>query len=175
MLGLTSGVPEEDIRRTYRKKSLLIHPDKTTDPRAPDAFDRLKNAQLQLLDEKERARLDEAISDARMLAMRELKLDKNDDRVKEPDEEFKRVWKAMVFKVIKDDMERTERKARAQMQEEGRQQRKDEEEIADRKRKRDYEQKWEASRDGRIDSWRDFQKADKTSTKKKKPKIASLG
>ena len=35
------GVPDEDIKKTYRKKSLLIHPDKSSNKRAPNAFDRL--------------------------------------------------------------------------------------------------------------------------------------
>src|SRR3954447_130777 len=32
VLGLKPGVPESDIKATYRKKSLLIHPDKTKNP-----------------------------------------------------------------------------------------------------------------------------------------------
>ncbi len=73
VLDLHPGVPESDIKITYRKKSLLIHPDKTKNPRAPDAFDRLKKAQTELMDEKKRAILDEAIADARMLLIRENK------------------------------------------------------------------------------------------------------
>jgi len=42
VLDLQPGVPESDIKIQYRKKSLLIHPDKTKNPAAPDAFDRLK-------------------------------------------------------------------------------------------------------------------------------------
>lgn len=34
---------------------------------------------------------------------------------------------------------------------------KEEEEAQERKRKRDYEQQWEQTRDQRIGSWRDFQ------------------
>ncbi|KAJ3508793.1 hypothetical protein NM208_g15769 [Fusarium decemcellulare] len=52
VLDLQPGVPDSDIKITYRKKSLLIHPDKTKNPQAPDAFDRLKKAQTELMDEK---------------------------------------------------------------------------------------------------------------------------
>ena len=71
VLDLQPGVPESDIKIVYRKKSLLIHPDKTKNPQAPEAFDRLKKAQTELMDEKHRERLDEAIADARMLLIRE--------------------------------------------------------------------------------------------------------
>jgi len=51
VLDLQPGVPESDIKKCYRVKSLLIHPDKTKNPLAPDAFDRLKKAQTELMDE----------------------------------------------------------------------------------------------------------------------------
>ena len=54
VLDLQPGVPEEDIKQTYRRKSLLIHPDKTKNPNAVDAFDRLAVAHQTLLDEKKR-------------------------------------------------------------------------------------------------------------------------
>lgn len=52
VLDLKPGVAESDIKKCYRVKSLLIHPDKTSNPQAPDAFDRLKKAQTVLMDEK---------------------------------------------------------------------------------------------------------------------------
>lgn len=169
------GVPDTDIKKVYRQKSLLIHPDKTSNPNAPDAFDRLKKAQTQLLDEKERAKLDEAIADARFLIMREMGLDKDSEEVKDPDEEFMKAWRKKTTWVIADNELRLKRQRDAQMKEEGRQQRKDDEEIAERKRKREHEQKWEASRDGRIETWRDFQKGVKTGGTKKKQKMKTLG
>lgn len=42
VLDLSPGVPDTQIKAQYRSLSLLIHPDKTTNPSAPDAFDRLK-------------------------------------------------------------------------------------------------------------------------------------
>lgn len=156
-------------------KSLLIHPDKTSNPSAPDAFDRLKKAQTQLLDEKERAKLDESIADARMLLMRERKLTIDSEEVKDPDEEFKKAWRKMTQKVLVDDELRRRRQMKAQMQEEGRQQKKDEEEAAERKRKREHDQKWEQTRETRIDSWRDFKKAKAPAAGNKKKKIKTLG
>src|SRR5215472_349428 len=59
VMDLQPGVPESDIKKRYRERSLFIHPDKCKHPQAPDAFDRLKKAQTELMDEKARARLDE--------------------------------------------------------------------------------------------------------------------
>lgn len=184
VLDLLPGVPDTDIKRAYRTKSLLIHPDKTSNPKAPDAFDRLAKAQQQLMDEKARERLDESIADARMLLIRERKLTTDSEEVKDPDDEFIKAWRAKTVTVLMDDERRRQRQAKVQMQEEGRQKRKEDEEIEERKRKREYEQKWEASREGRIDNWRDFQKGASKATAgakpaggvpKKKAKLKTLG
>ncbi|KAJ4425142.1 DnaJ sub C member 8 [Gnomoniopsis sp. IMI 355080] len=177
VLGLKPGVPESDIKIFYRKKSLLIHPDKTKNPRAPDAFDRLKKAQTELMDEKHRALLDEAIADARMLVMRDLKLTVDSPEAKEPDAEFEKKWAEKTKMVLIDNEQRRRRQLKAQMQEEGREQRKEDEELEQRKRKRQHEQDWEATRDERIGSWRAFQKGKGGDEpgKKKKKKLKPIG
>jgi DnaJ family protein C protein 8 len=173
VLDLQPGVPDNDIKKCYRMKSLLIHPDKTSNPSAPDAFDRLAKAHTALLDEKERAKLDECIADARMLLMRERKLTVDSEEVKDPDAEFRKAWREKTKMVLVDEELRRRKKMKAQMQEEGRAQKKEEEEIAERKRKREFESKWEQSREERIGSWRDFQKGKQPDKKKKK--IKTLG
>lgn len=172
VLDLQPGVPDEDIKKTYRKKSLLIHPDKTPNPRAPDAFDRLASAHQTLLDETKRGHLDEAIADARSLLIRERRLTKDSEEVKDPDREFMRAWKDKVKYVLADNEARRARQAQAAMRDEGRQQRKEDEEVAARKRKREHEQDWEKTRESRIGNWRDFQKKeDAKKTRKKKMKV----
>ncbi|KAF2813194.1 uncharacterized protein BDZ99DRAFT_438167 [Mytilinidion resinicola] len=177
VLDLQPGVPESDIKACYRKKSLLIHPDKTANPSAPDAFDRLKKAQLELMDDKHRTRLDEAIADARMLLMREHKwtADSPETRTKE----FAVDWREKTKEVLIDNELRRRKQLKAQLQEEGRAQRQEEEEIEQRKRKREHEQAWEQSREQRIGSWRDFkgkkgEEGEKPKMKKKK-KLKALG
>ncbi|KAI9770623.1 MAG: hypothetical protein M1840_003215 [Geoglossum simile] len=170
VLGLQPGVPESDIKNTYRKKSLLIHPDKTKNPRAPDAFDRLKKAQTELMDEKLRTQLDEAIADARMLLIRERKW-----TVDHPDlitEAFARDWREKTKFVLIENEHRRRKQVKGQMAEEGRQKKKEDEELEQRKRKRDYEQEWEQTRENRINSWRDFSKK---GGEKKKKKVKVLG
>ncbi|KAL6881216.1 hypothetical protein J3F83DRAFT_721462 [Trichoderma novae-zelandiae] len=175
VLDLQPGVPESDIKMTYRKKSLLIHPDKTKNPRAPDAFDRLKKAQTELMDEKHRERLDEAIADARMLLIRENKWTVDSPELKTDD--FAKKWRAKAREVLIDNEHRRRRQMRAQLQEEGREQRKQDVEVEERKRKRQHEQDWEATRDVRINSWRQFQKGKSSGDpdKKKKKKLKPIG
>lgn len=177
VLDLQPGVPESEIKLCYRKKSLLIHPDKTSNPAAPDAFDRLKKAQNELMDEKARTRLDECIADARMLLMRERKLTIDSPEVKSPDKEFKEAWRRKTVEVLVDNEQRRRKQVKAQMQEEGREQRKIDEDVESRKRKRNHEEQWELTREGRIGSWRDFQqgKGKDEAAGKKKKKMKVLG
>lgn len=174
VLDLQPGIPDSDIKKVYRSKSLLIHPDKTKNPQAPDAFDRLKKAQTELMDEKHRERLDEAIADARMLVMRERKLTVDSEEVKSA--EFAKEWREKTKMVLIDNEHRRRRQVKAQMQEEGREQKKEDDELQERKRKREHEQDWEKTRDQRIGSWRDFQQGKKGGVEgKKKKKMKVLG
>jgi len=170
VLDLQPGVPESDIKKCYRVKSLLIHPDKTKNPLAPDAFDRLKKAQTELMDEKHRERLDEAIADARMLLIRENKWTVDSEELRT--EKFAKDWREKTKMVLIDNEHRRRRQMKAQMQEEGREQKKVDEEVEARKRKREHEQDWEATREQRIGSWREFQKGGE---KKKKKKVKPIG
>ncbi|KAL2840203.1 hypothetical protein BJY01DRAFT_250118 [Aspergillus pseudoustus] len=173
VLDLQPGVPEKDIKIQYRKKSLLIHPDKTKNPAAPDAFDRLKKAQSALMDEKQREYLDGCIADARRLLIREHKYTLDSPELKT--EEFKKEWRQKTIHVLLEEEARRRRQAKAKLQEEGRERRKEEEEIEERKRKRDQDKAWEDTREQRIGSWRDWQKGQKKDGDKKKKKMKVLG
>ncbi|WFD28417.1 DnaJ sub C member 8 [Malassezia nana] len=76
VLDLTQNADEKEIQKAYRKKSLLIHPDKMKDDqqRAEEAFDLLKKSMDSLLDESQRKFVDETVDSARLLALRELGL-----------------------------------------------------------------------------------------------------
>lgn len=177
MLDLQPGVPESDIKIAYRKKSLLIHPDKTSNTLAPDAFDRLNKAQTTLLDEKARAHLDECIADARGLLIRKHKYTLDSPELKT--ESFKKEWRQKTIEVLVEAEARRRKQIKAKMQEEGREKRKEDEEIEQRKRKRESEKQWEDTREERIGSWRDWQKGSKKETKDgkdgKKKKMKVLG
>jgi DnaJ homolog subfamily C member 8 len=170
-------VPESDIKAAYRKKSLLIHPDKTSNVSAPDAFDRLNKAQTTLTDEKARVHLDECIADARSLLIRKHKYNLDSPELKT--ENFKLECRKKTVEVLVEAEARRRKQAKAKMQEEGREKRKEDEEIEQRKRKRDSDKKWEDTRDERIGSWRDWQKGAKKEGKDgkdgKKKKLKVLG
>lgn len=135
----------------------------------------MKKAQTTLLDEKEREKLDEAIADARMLLIRERKWTVDSPELK--DLHFIKVeWPKKTREVLVDNEMRRRKQMKAQMQEEGREQRKEDEEVEQRKRKRDHDQEWEKTRESRIGSWRDFQKGGKVNGgDKKKKKMKVLG
>jgi DnaJ family protein C protein 8 len=126
------------------------------------------------MDEKHRERLDEAIADARMLLIRENKWTVDSPELKT--DEFAKKWRDKAREVLIDNEHRRRRQMKAQMQEEGREQRRADEEVDERKRKRQHEQDWEATRDVRINSWRQFQKGKGgDSDKKKKKKLKPIG
>lgn len=127
------------------------------------------------MDEKHRARLDEAIADARMLLIRENKWTVDSPELKT--EEFSKKWREKSKEVLIDNEHRRRRQMKAQLQEEGREQRRQDEEMEERKRKRQHEQDWEATRDERISSWRQFQKGKSGDgpEKKKKKKLKPIG
>ncbi|KAK5048892.1 hypothetical protein LTR84_005312 [Exophiala bonariae] len=174
VLDLQPGVPDSDIKIVYRKKSLLIHPDKTKNPLAPEAFDRLKKAQVALLDEKQRQHLDECIADARHLLIRQHKYTVDSEELKT--EEFTVEWRKKTVEVLVEAEARRRRQMKAKMQEEGREKAKEDAEFDERKRKREHEKKWEDTREQRIGSWRDFQKGvKKGDEQKKKKKMKVIG
>ncbi|KAK7202755.1 hypothetical protein BZA70DRAFT_242182 [Myxozyma melibiosi] len=170
ILDLLPGCPPSDIRAQYRRKSLLIHPDKTTNPDAPEAFNRLKKAEAELMDEKKRVLLDEAIADARKLLIKERGWSTSHPDLTTP--EFIASWRERTKAVLVEAELRRRRKAKLAMKEEGREREKEESEIEERKRKRDQQKLWEDTRDDRINNWRNYSK---TATKKKKQKTSVLG
>ena len=66
VLDLTQDADDKSIQKAYRKKSLLIHPDKMADDqaRAEEAFDLLKKSLDHLLDADRRKLLDETVVSA---------------------------------------------------------------------------------------------------------------
>jgi DnaJ family protein C protein 8 len=127
------------------------------------------------MDEKHRARLDESIADARMLLIRENKWTVDSPELKTA--EFAAKWRTKTIEVLIDDEQRRRRQMKAQMQEEGREQKKQDEEVDERKRKRQHDQDWEATREQRIDSWRQFSKGKGGGEggAKKKKKLKPIG
>lgn len=118
----------------------------------------MKKAQVALLDPSSRTHLDECIADARTLLLRERKLtvDAAEAKLLYEEGEMKEAWRRKTVEVLVEGEQRRRKQVKAQMQEEGREMRRVEEEVEGRKRRREHEAAWEESREGRIGSWRDF-------------------
>jgi DnaJ homolog subfamily C member 8 len=170
VLDIQPGVPPDEIKKVYRKKSLLIHPDKAKHPRASDAFDRLKKAEAELMDDKKREALDSLIAAARRAVMADMKLNDNSEYIKT--DEFWTYVRVKTKQFLIDDEVRRRKAKRLQMEQEGRERQEAEEAENKAKRKREEEKAWEETRDGRVHNWRNFQK---TGPQKKKPKLKVLG
>ncbi|AYO41362.1 J domain-containing protein spf31 [Malassezia restricta CBS 7877] len=185
ILDLTQDADEKTIQKSYRKKSLLIHPDKMTEDqaRAEEAFDLLKKSLDHLLDENRRKALDETVTSARCLALRELGLpmtltNEEIELEKVPGGRLDQIAPSFEDRIkiyVKDivlDEELKKRKAIQHKQEaeiEAAKLRMDAEE--ERKRRAELDTAWEEAREDRVQGWRSFNKT----TKRRKKGPAVLG
>ncbi|GAA95346.1 uncharacterized protein L969DRAFT_15182 [Mixia osmundae IAM 14324] len=171
-------VTDDDIRKTYRKKSLMIHPDKFKHPQGIEAFDKLKKASTDLLTPNLRASLDVTIKDARMLVLRALvpplPRETPDDhpvlrRLRDPPLNERISMKTK--EILIDEELRRRRAKQMTMIAEGAEAKRVEEAQEAYKRKTEDKKKWEDTREGRVQDWRSFQ----SGGKKKKQKLEVLG
>ncbi|KAM7528224.1 hypothetical protein LguiB_031634 [Lonicera macranthoides] len=166
----------EDVKKQYRKLSLLVHPDKCKHPKAKEAFGALAKAQQLLLDPQEREYLliqvKAAKEELRAKRKKQLKKD-NASKLKsmvdegkyeqeyERSDEFQHLLTLKVRELLTD-QEWRRRKMQMRISEEEGRVKKDEEETKEMwKRKREHEEQWEGTREKRVSSWRDFMKGGK--------------
>ncbi|XP_078442855.1 chaperone DnaJ-domain superfamily protein [Wolffia australiana] len=166
----------EDVKKQYRKLSLLVHPDKCKHPQAKEAFGALAKAQQLLLDPQERdyllSQINSAKEELRVMRKKQLKKD-NASKIKsmvdegkyeqeyERSEEFLLQLKQKVRELLTE-QEWRRRKMQMRISEEEGRLKKDEEETKEMwKRKREHEEQWEGTREQRVSSWRDFMKGGK--------------
>lgn len=172
LLELQPGCSEDDIKKLYRKKSLLIHPDKTDNKRAPDAFDLLKKAHNDLLNEESRIRLDNKFTDSRRMLILQKKWTVDDDRLK--GEGFLAEWREKVKELLIEEELMKKIELKKQMEEEGEEQRRNEEAQERRKLQQELKTQWENERDHRVGNWRNYAKKiekKKIKLRNKKPKV----
>ncbi|KAI9604645.1 hypothetical protein KEM48_002400 [Puccinia striiformis f. sp. tritici PST-130] len=156
-----SSITDSVIRKAYRQKSLLIHPDKLSHPRGVEAFDLLKKSEGFLLDPEKRKGLDETIKDARMLTLRRLNLP---DSTPDDHEKSRNLIPLFNFAARK-----------MTMIAEGTEAKRHEDAITKRKRELEDKKRWEETREERVTDWRSFQKGETSGKKKKKQKLQVLG
>ncbi|KAK8550766.1 hypothetical protein V6N13_119268 [Hibiscus sabdariffa] len=170
----------EDIKKQYRKLSLMVHPDKCKHPQAKEAFGALAKAQQQLLDHQERdyilSQVTAAKEELRVKRKRQLKKDTasklkslvdegKSEQEYEQSEEFQQQLKLKVRELLTEQEWRRRKMAMRISEEEGRVKKDEEEQKEMWKRKREHEEQWEGTREQRVSSWRDFMKSGKKSKK----------
>ncbi|KAJ2740147.1 DnaJ domain-containing protein, partial [Coemansia sp. BCRC 34301] len=131
-----------DIKQAYRTKSRLIHPDKTAHVRARDAFERLKRAETELIDDEKRKSILAMMGEAR----REVAAEWHTD---EESEAFQLAVVAK-YKAIMVDIEwRKRQKVKQELAAEGAASAREEERAREKKKRKEDERAWEESRDER--------------------------
>ena len=186
-LNLRFDATEDDIRRAFRKVSLMVHPDKCKHEKAKAAFDAIGQAQQLLGTEDVKRELDFNLGRAKDAVTKAWKKETRNDAVLRvrfngnreaqlaafiDSDEFHERWKLEGRKNIVD-LEWRRRKLTLRIKaEEERVEKEEEEEAEDRKRKHKAQKAWdnEEAREGRVGGWRDFMGGQKN--KKKKQKVA---
>ncbi|GME83185.1 unnamed protein product [Ambrosiozyma monospora] len=169
ILDTKPGISTSEINKIYRNKSRLIHPDKCpNNPRAKDAFDQLKKSSLALLDDKERAKLDDVWKDARM----ELKNGGDDNEnggFDEFSEQSLKQWREKVKELLIELEVAKKIEFKRQQASLIHKQQVEEEKMAAQKVQRELKKSWEEKRGTRVSQWRQFS-SDSGIKKKKKLK-----
>lgn len=169
----------DDVKKQYRKLSLMVHPDKCKHPQAKEAFGALAKAQQQLLDQQERDYILSQVKAAKeeLLSIRKKQLKKDtasklkslvDEKYEqrhEQSEEFQKQLKLKVREILTEQEWRRRKMAMRISEEEGRLKKDEEEQKEVWKRKREHEEQWEGTREKRVSSWRDFMKSGKKGKK----------
>ncbi|XP_008801053.1 dnaJ homolog subfamily C member 8-like [Phoenix dactylifera] len=179
-LKLSFDSAADDVKKQYRRLSLLVHPDKCKHPQAKEAFAALAKAQQLLLDPQEReyllSQINAAKEELRMQRMKQLKKD-SASKIKalvdegkfeqqyEKSEEFQQRLKMKVREILTQQEWRRRKMQMRISEEEGRLKKEEEETKEMWKRKREHEEQWEETRDKRVSSWRDFMKTGKKGKK----------
>ncbi|GFZ43323.1 hypothetical protein JCM24511_01043 [Saitozyma sp. JCM 24511] len=171
ILDLPFGASEADVKKQFRKKSLLIHPDKYKHEQGHEAFDFMKKAEGQLSEPSKRAEIDAIMTHSRTLVLKSILgtgystgIADTDPRLANLTPPFDLQIRAKAKEVLIEDELSRRRKQKLTFANEGAEKAKQEAEVIARKRKVEDQAKWEERREDRIKDWRDF------SNKKKKVK-----
>ncbi|MXQ79446.1 hypothetical protein E5288_WYG000195 [Bos mutus] len=157
VLQIDPEVTDEEIKKRFRQLSILVHPDKNQDDadRAQKAFEAVDKAYKLLLDQEQKKRALDVIQAGKEYV---------EHTVKERKKQLKKEGKPT--NVEEDDPELVGSK-RERPHPLVKRQREEEIEAQEKaKREREWQKNFEESRDGRVDSWRNFQ----ANTKGKKEK-----
>ncbi|XP_059473017.1 dnaJ homolog subfamily C member 8 [Neocloeon triangulifer] len=172
----------DDIKKKYKRLSILVHPDKNQDDaeRAQEAFEVVNRSWKILENELSRARCMEIVEEAKGrtdLALEERrKKEKKDGKefVEPSPEEYKRQVYVLTMKLFAD-MERKRRDLDKRDMEERKRKREQEIEAEEKaKTDKEWQQNFEESRQNRVESWKTFQAGGKKKKSSSEPKKMKL-
>ncbi|GMH40168.1 hypothetical protein BSKO_08072 [Bryopsis sp. KO-2023] len=187
-LNLRMDTTIEEVRRQYRKLSLMVHPDKCHHERAREAFEVLGEAQKFLLDDEKKVQLIFGMDTAREEVRKERKkATKHNNVVRvasmiheegragveaeyEKSEDFHVKWMAKAREILAKTEWRKRKLAKRLREEEDRIEVEEKEDREFAKRKKEHEDNWEKSRETRVGTWRDYMNNKKGGKKRKKSK-----
>nr|XP_031859351.1 uncharacterized protein CI109_005192 [Kwoniella shandongensis]KAA5526423.1 hypothetical protein CI109_005192 [Kwoniella shandongensis] len=166
ILDLPITATESDIKKQYRKKSLMIHPDKFKHEKGLEAEDQLSNRET-------RREIDMIMTHARTQVLKEIlgsgystNIPDDDPRLTNLRPPLEQQVRAKGREILVEDELARRRKTKLAYANEGAEKAKAEADVAARKRKVEDQAKWEERREDRIKDWRDF--SHKKSKKNKK-------
>ncbi len=173
VLMVEPDLPLDEVKRKYRRLSILVHPDKNQDDteRAMAAFDAVKKAYGMLEDENTRKQCMEVVEEARGRTKqnmeekrKHLRKQGKDFRIEEDDPaKYRQAVHILTTKLFAD-LERKRQKQEQKISDDAAKKR--EAELAAEERRnmeKEFAKNWEESRQGRVNSWLDFKKG-KTAT-----------
>uniref|UniRef100_A0A2K6LTS5 J domain-containing protein n=1 Tax=Rhinopithecus bieti TaxID=61621 RepID=A0A2K6LTS5_RHIBE len=165
VLQIDPEVTDEETKKRFRQLSILVHPDKNQDDadRAQKAFEAVDKAYKLLLHQEQKKRALDVIQAGKEYV--EHTKEGKPAIVEEDDPElFKQAIYKQTMKLFAElEIKRKEREGN-EMNERKRQREEEIEAQEKAKREREWQKNFEENRDGRVDSWRNFQ----ANTKEKK-------
>jgi len=168
VLQVDPDLPLEDVKKKFRRMSILVHPDKNPDDaeRAQTAFDAVKRAWTVLETKETRKACMEVVEEAKgrtKMNMEEkkkkLRREGKSTVIEEDDPiHFKKAVNILTMKLFAD-LERKRQANENKISEDALKKREKELDEEARKEKiEEFEKNWEESRQGRVDSWMSFKK-----------------
>ncbi|MED6119380.1 hypothetical protein PIB30_011183 [Stylosanthes scabra] len=153
-LNLPFDSSTDDVKKQYRKLSLMVHPDKCKHPQAKEAFgEELRAKRKKQLKKDTASKIKSLVEEGKY------------DQQHEKSEEFQQELKMKVRELLTEQEWRRRKMQMRISEEEGRLKKDEEEQKEMWKRKREHEEEWEGTREKRVSSWRDFMKGGKKTKK----------
>ncbi|CAN0340803.1 dnaJ homolog subfamily C member 8 [Lampetra fluviatilis] len=179
VLQLDPEASDTDIKKRFRQLSILVHPDKNQDDaeRAQKAFEAVDKAYKSLLNEEHKTNALEVITAAREHVEHNIKEKKKQlkkqgkPQIVEEEldpEAYKKALHKQTMKLFADLEIKKRERATRDMHQRKRQREEEIEQEESEKKEKEWQKNFEASRDGRVDSWRSFQSQGKKKAAKEK-------